>query len=135
MNQVTDAFRRAANRGGPLFHQYETYRAEKIDLDVSDLSDEERRLVKSDKVTVYDWAETVPGALKWQDVGTDGTTDKGVLTLYAEPQVDAPDMVLASDGTYYIVKEALGQDTLRAAYRLEVSRWPGDAPLIRSAAL
>jgi hypothetical protein len=89
---------------------------------------------KRHTVTVWDWIETVPGTLKWQDVGTDGTTTKGELTLYADPQAEAPGAVLADDGTYYVVQEALGQDSLRAAYRLEVSRWAGTAPRIRSAA-
>ncbi len=134
MNSVADAFRRAAGRGGPLFNPFMLFRKAQVDADFTGWTADEIALATSEKVTVWDWLETAQGTLKWQDFGTDGTTTKGELTLFADPLEEAPGAILADDGQWYVVEEVLGQDSLRAAYRLEVSRWAGTAPRVRSAA-
>ena len=129
MNSFRDAFRRAA-RNNPAFDHFQLYR--KVDpAEYADLVVTEEQGEAIIKTGMYDWMETTPGALHWQDVGLDGKgAARGILTLYSDPA--APDLVLAPDGTWYVAAETLGADTLGAGYRLEVKHWPhGIPPTIR----
>lgn len=129
---IAQAFRRAAKHS-PLMQRYRLYRKDKVPLDLSGLTEEERRFAKSDTATVFDWLETLAGALEWKETGADGKTAQGVLTLYGEPLSQAPEAVLATDGTWLVVDEALGRDSLSASFKLEVRRWTAnDAPRVRS---
>lgn len=138
-NPVQDAFRRAAQRGGPLFQRY----------DVFVWADAERQ-----KEPRLNWLFSAPGAQRWFDVDDGGnsgiedlpnahTLDRvrqrtlwqergaGIITLFTNwDSLQKPDYIRDHEGTFYSVKALLGRDALAASVRFEVRKRYGRSPEI-----
>lgn len=142
-NHVQDAFRRAAQRGGPLFAHYDAFARDSFTLRdrLNDTIDPRIHHVFS-----------APGAQRWSDIDEDAqavheqlTREQmktnhgtgrllftlrglGIITLFTDWDGDKPDYLRDHKGDWYIVRNILGRDALAASVRFEVRRRVGEPP-------
>ncbi|WHZ37502.1 hypothetical protein [Sagittula sp. MA-2] len=133
MSQIEEVFQRAAKQSA-LWHVHLLFIKSELPPDLSGLDPEEYRFARTVRRTVFDWAASCYGALRWPDAGGDGTADRGILTLMQVPDGLVPDLVQAPDGTWLTTREALGADTLGLTQKFRVQRRTDSAPELRETA-